>query len=295
MEPTCWPSYFRGPTHTPTANDRKSMDMRTSGFDYTHLPFMQSNQPYPVHSYSQVTQPGTLFERSQYLSSHGVLELPHPALPTAPYVDSSRFLSLIPQAPAVETTLGRRSPFPRTNSQHNFYDEQTSYQSNTPALVKTESESSQFKPSEAGVDTLMRAIQERSSPRSASAVLLAESKGGVNYTRVSSLPSQRLDHSKKLFICPEPSCSKTFKQRAGLENHLRVHTGEKPYVCLIFLCECKMSADTLFQRCSDPNCGQSFSQQGNRKVRWTLLNMSAISVLQPGLILFSPMKSDTQG
>jgi uncharacterized Zn-finger protein len=56
---------------------------------------------------------------------------------------------------------------------------------------------------------------------------------------------QRSNRPKR-FFCPVKNCGKGFTQRGGMENHMRIHRGEKPY------------------RCKYSGCGRAFVQKCNR-------------------------------
>lgn len=48
--------------------------------------------------------------------------------------------------------------------------------------------------------------------------------------------SRMMEHIKshtgeKPFVCPHPSCAKTFTRKFSLHAHLRLHSGEKPFAC----------------------------------------------------------------
>ena len=91
------------------------------------------------------------------------------------------------------------------------------------------------------IDTLMRAIQSKQSPKR---------EQQHNSTCSPSSPISTSPHkssSKKRYQCAIPGCDKAFHQKTHLEIHTRAHTGVKPFLC------------------KEPTCGQRFSQLGNLK------------------------------
>ena len=64
--------------------------------------------------------------------------------------------------------------------------------------------------------------------------------------------SQNLDEKQekdkiKYYRCSFKECNKVFPKQSNLKDHIRTHTGEKPYICF------------------HPGCGKTFSQHGNLK------------------------------
>lgn len=76
------------------------------------------------------------------------------------------------------------------------------------------------------------------------------------------------------FVCPYDVCKKKLKSKATLENHIMVHTGEKPYICKFQGCDYSCIQLSNLQthvrkhtkekpyKCN--TCGRGFTQQGSR-------------------------------
>lgn len=91
------------------------------------------------------------------------------------------------------------------------------------------------------IDTLMRAIQSKQSPK-------REQKHNPTCSASSPISlSPQKPRSKKRYQCAIPGCDKAFHQKTHLDIHTRAHTGVKPFLC------------------KEPTCGQRFSQLGNLK------------------------------
>ncbi|KAI7215121.1 hypothetical protein KC333_g5643 [Hortaea werneckii] len=87
------------------------------------------------------------------------------------------------------------------------------------------------------IDTLMRAIQSKSSHK-------AERPNSSHPVQPTTTKNTK---AKKRHHCDHPGCDKTFSQKTHLNIHLRAHTGSKPFPC------------------RHPTCNQRFTQLGNLK------------------------------
>ena len=117
-----------------------------------------------------------------------------------------------------------------------FYDAGT-YSATSDAASSADS-SDESKPAvfPTDIDTLMQAIQSKSSS--------TEEKQPEKTSPSETISSNK---PKKRYLCDIPGCGKAFYQKTHLEIHTRAHTGVKPFLC------------------KERTCGQRFSQLGNLK------------------------------
>jgi len=82
-------------------------------------------------------------------------------------------------------------------------------------------------------------------------------------------------NNEKPYVCPVEGCSKAFAQPGNLNAHLRIHTGDKPFVCTscnrAFAQKGNLTTHMLYHSTEKPfvcnvnGCGQAFSLKGNLK------------------------------
>ncbi|XP_049276171.1 replication initiator 1-like [Rhipicephalus sanguineus] len=84
---------------------------------------------------------------------------------------------------------------------------------------------------------------QQSTEHTGSGVTGVRASGPLHPQQQQALPQNTHSSNRKQFRCP--MCRKTFKWKANLQGHIRVHTGEKPFQC--------------------PYCSRSFSDRSNAK------------------------------
>ncbi|KAH9494989.1 hypothetical protein Btru_018329 [Bulinus truncatus] len=77
--------------------------------------------------------------------------------------------------------------------------------------------------------------------------------------------------AKKVLMCSEPGCRKTFKKASKLKVHQMLHTGERPFKCELLGCEWAFTTSNKLKRhmeshegrkdfvCDKPGCGHRFT------------------------------------
>ena len=83
----------------------------------------------------------------------------------------------------------------------------------------------------------------------------------------------RVHSGSRPFKCDHQGCDKTFKQKGHLVEHIRIHTGEKPYKCEIcgqrfmrsntYCVHLKKHKSSTPFPCTAPGCSRHYTERGN--------------------------------
>ncbi len=84
---------------------------------------------------------------------------------------------------------------------------------------------------------------------------------------------ENIDKQNGIYLCPFDYCQKGFKEKGNFITHIRVHTGDKPFVCSVYGCNktfitkgnlkahmTKHIGHSLYP-CNFPACKKSYSQK----------------------------------
>ncbi|CAL1535098.1 unnamed protein product [Lymnaea stagnalis] len=133
-------------------------------------------------------------------------------------------------------------------------------------------------PTRAQTDTVVRNSQSINIPASGipgivfmPVTVVDSAKNVIQTVPLQIVENEDTKRSKKLLMCSEPGCRKTFKKASKLKVHQMLHTGERPFKCNWLGCEWAFTTSNKLKRhleshegrkdyvCDKPGCGHRFT------------------------------------